>query len=587
MWPQLQSMLSWWQWTILAAIPPAIAALYFLKLKRRPVEVSSTLLWRKMVDDFRVNSLWQRLRRSPLLWLQLLAVGLIALALLRPGWRGAGLSGGRLVLLIDNSASMQATDVRPSRLDEAKRRAAELIDQLGDQAAMIISFSDVARVEQPFTSDRALLRRRLAAIGPSQRRTSLTEALQLAAGLANSARPAVDRDEQGAPDRPTRLLVLSDGQFDAAAGVPLGDLDPVFVPIGAPSARNLAITAFSVERQPQQPDRLQAFAQVANFSGDDALVEAGLFRAQESQAVAADRLAIPAGKTRSLTFDLGAVSAGALRLKLNAADDLAADNDAWAAINPPQRARVLLVTPGNEPLASALSTGPARLWAALEIAAPERLRDAEHERRAQAGRYDWVIYDRCRGRQMPAANTLFLGTLPPDGRWKAAARRDVPQIVDTAAAHPLMRSVDMSGVVIAAATAVTPPQGGRVLIDSDAGPLLAIGPRDGWEDLVLGFPLQSAGASDAAQRLAYETNWHLRPSFPIFFLNALEYLSQSDRTRTAVSLPVGQPILWRADRTQGAVAVEAAGGAGAPGSPPPPGAFLYTAPETPRGFIFG
>ena len=34
------------------------------------------------------------------------------------------LSGNRFILLVDNSASMQATDVAPSRLEEAKRQAA-------------------------------------------------------------------------------------------------------------------------------------------------------------------------------------------------------------------------------------------------------------------------------------------------------------------------------------------------------------------------------------------------------------------------------------------------------------------------------
>ena len=32
----LVNMLAWWQWVLLAAVPPAIVLLYFLKLKRRP-----------------------------------------------------------------------------------------------------------------------------------------------------------------------------------------------------------------------------------------------------------------------------------------------------------------------------------------------------------------------------------------------------------------------------------------------------------------------------------------------------------------------------------------------------------------------
>ena len=45
------------------------------------------------------------------------------------------------------------------------------------------------------------------------------------------------------------------------------------------------------------------------------------------------------------------------------------------------------------------------------------------------------------------------------------------------------------------ATPLVVPGGGTVLIDSDAGPLLAIAPREGFEDLVLGMVLieQRAG----------------------------------------------------------------------------------------------
>src|SRR3954466_14123203 len=96
-------------WATLAGIPVGIIALYFLKLRRRPVQVPSTLLWRRSVEDLHVNSLFQRLRRSLLLFLQLLAVLLVILALLGPRMKGMVSQGGRVILAIDNSASMSAT----------------------------------------------------------------------------------------------------------------------------------------------------------------------------------------------------------------------------------------------------------------------------------------------------------------------------------------------------------------------------------------------------------------------------------------------------------------------------------------------
>ena len=158
-------MLSWWQWAILAAVPPAIVLLYFLKLKRRPVEVPSTYLWHKSTEDLHVNSIWQRLRRNLLLFLQLLIIALAVAALLRPSWQGTKLIGNRFIFLVDNSASMTATDVNRrgrSRLDEAKQQVGGLIDQMrsGD-VAMVISFCDSARVEQGFTDNRQQLHQAL------------------------------------------------------------------------------------------------------------------------------------------------------------------------------------------------------------------------------------------------------------------------------------------------------------------------------------------------------------------------------------------------------------------------------------------
>ena len=89
----------------LLAVP--IIAMYLLRLRGSERRVSSTFLWRRIVRDIEANTLWQRLRRNLLLFLQLLALAALVLALARPYFRGVSGILGDLVLVLDASASIQ------------------------------------------------------------------------------------------------------------------------------------------------------------------------------------------------------------------------------------------------------------------------------------------------------------------------------------------------------------------------------------------------------------------------------------------------------------------------------------------------
>src|SRR5213078_76902 len=113
---------------IVLFVIPAVILLYFLKLKRKPLAVPSTFLWRKSIEDLHVNSLFQWLRQNVLLLLQILAVVALIYGVMACHLHGRGGTGKHYILLIDNSASMSATDVAPSRLDYAKQEALKEID---------------------------------------------------------------------------------------------------------------------------------------------------------------------------------------------------------------------------------------------------------------------------------------------------------------------------------------------------------------------------------------------------------------------------------------------------------------------------
>jgi len=520
-------------WIVLGMIPPAIFALYFLKLKRQPLEVPSTYLWHRVVEDLHVNSLWQRLRKNLLLLLQLLMVALAMLALLRPGWQGQTLEGQQFIFLLDKSASMSATDTQhgATRLDVAKQHVTALINQLeSDRSAMIIAFAEQPDVVQEFTNNKRLLREALDRIQPSAGRTDLRGALELADGFANPDRVMNEQGDQSfevTEQQEVELYILSDGRFPRLEDFSLGNLRPWFLPIGSFTAQNLAITAFNVRRNEERPERQQAFVQVANFSEQEQTVVVELTLGR--RLLDATRLTILPKGIASATFHLAGEFEGALRARLDIPadynDHLALDNEAYAVLSRSSEGRVLLVTPGNTALEAALATERVNRFAKIEKLAPDELQAEEFLEQAQTDGYDLIIFDQCIPESMPRANTFFVGRLPPLTEWQQQATGDsffAPQIIDWVRGHPLLNLLELGNVQIADSLPAHPPLGGRVLIDSTQGPLLAIAPRDRYEDAVLGFEIVGTEADGSR---TFNTDWPRKHSFPGFWLNVIEYFA--------------------------------------------------------------
>src|SRR5919108_335228 len=123
---------------LLTSLAIPIILLYMLKLRRKQVQVSSTWLWVQLLRDQQANAPWQKLRRNLLLILQLLILAALVLALARPALQVPAVAAGSVIVLLDASASMNATDVRPSRFEEARSSVQELINGLSGTSAMTL-----------------------------------------------------------------------------------------------------------------------------------------------------------------------------------------------------------------------------------------------------------------------------------------------------------------------------------------------------------------------------------------------------------------------------------------------------------------
>jgi hypothetical protein len=301
--------LTWWLTLILLLVPVAIVLLYFLKLKRKPLSVPSTFLWRKSIEDLHVNALFQWLRQNLLLLLQLLAILVLIYAVMDFRVHGYSKEGKHYILMIDDSASMGAADVSPSRLHWAKQEALKEIDAATDRDyGMVIVFNSSAEILQSYTNNRGQLRSAVEKIEQTQRTTRIEEALSLADSLANPNRSADDASVRPAIMEPgkertyvaaegikdTEVHIFSDGRFPDMPEFSLGNLIIHFhtagkiereevtpallkiagqsstgkVTVGPVMVNNVALAAFNAARDEDDPSKLQVFARVLNFRKD-------------------------------------------------------------------------------------------------------------------------------------------------------------------------------------------------------------------------------------------------------------------------------------------------------------------------------
>ena len=539
-WPiQLKTSLSWPIWAALAAVPLCIVLLYFLKLKRQSVVVPSTLLWRRSMEDLRVNSLFQRLRRNILLIMQLLTVAMILLALTGPSWVGSSTSGRRLIIAIDQSASMSATDVAPNRLSVAKSKATALINSMtASDLAMIIAFSDTAEVVSSYTSNKNLLKQKIQAIEPTERRTNLREALQVADGLANPSR----QTEGGiaTAESTPKLVILTDGAFADIQGFSLGNLEPELIVIGqgppefkpgqneektSYPTNNLAVLTMQARRNEESPNTIEVFGRLKNYDSADNTTELKLFRLPvdatkaEQTLIDALKITVPGESEKGFQFTIADTGAQALMIDCQSNDLLKTDNIAYAVVPPDRKPSIRLVSSGNRYLSQYFRSPGVKESIEYSEITPEDLKKPEIQREFSLGKDALTIFDRCAPEIAPQNHSLYFGAFPPGKKFAELKAFQNPTILDWDTASPLMQYLrDLTVIRIREVRIPEPlPAGARPLIESDKGPVAVTSPRDGFMDVIIGFHL--------SDEKSFNTDWFLKYSFPLFLSNTIQHLA--------------------------------------------------------------
>ena len=234
-----------WPAALLAIlVVPAALGLYLLA-RRRPSRYALSFpnldVLATVVDR---SGAWRRWLPPALF---LLALAALAVGLARPHVNETvDREQATIVLAIDQSGSMLADDVQPSRLEAAQTAVTQFLDRLPPKFRVgMVAFAGDAQVVAPVTRDRQTLREALSYLSP-QRGTAIGDAVARAAQLGRDAvGPQAERhlasvgSAAPAPENtePVAVLLLSDG-FQTA-GVMTTDQ-------GAARAKQLGVPVYSI-----------------------------------------------------------------------------------------------------------------------------------------------------------------------------------------------------------------------------------------------------------------------------------------------------------------------------------------------------
>lgn len=526
-----------------AVLIPLLVLLYFLKLRRREVEVSTTLLWKKSIQDLQANAPFQKLRRNILLLLQLLVLFAGLLAIAQPEIAAAMSEKTRHIIVIDRSASMSAVDAGAdgalSRLDVAKREALEFVNALREPGvlgigerdeAMVIAFDASAEVLQPWTSDKTRLRSAIESIQPTDAPTLMDEAVRLSGAYAQ---PALVEDVGLVSQATAPIHLWSDGRVQDAGAILLPSVTPLtYHGVGDADSINVGVTALRAERSFDDPGKVSVFVGLSGTARVEQRVEVelaidGLVAAiREAPMSAATDEGPGAG---GVVFNLDRAEGGLVRVRLTGEDVLAADDVAHLALAPAKRLAVAIVSEGDLFVETALE--------GMTLSRLVRYSPAQFEQAAALG--DLAAFDVivlvgwAPAGELPPGRYLIFGAAPPIAGIESTGERIGPFIaIDWSREHPMFRFSSLDNLIIARDIALEFSEDLRVLARSDAGPIVVEATDRGVRAIVASFE-------------PAESNWPFDPGFVIALASAVRTLGESEGAVTMESVTPGDAVSTR------------------------------------------
>lgn len=488
----------------LLIIPPVVL-LYFMKFRRRETPVTTLFLWKKVMQDARVNSFFQKLRINILLILQLLFILFVISAIVRPYFKSLGSLSSETIFIIDASAGMKTLEGRKTRFAIAKEKIHNLIDESkSDSAFMIIAAFQAPEILTGLSSDRDKIISLLRKLEPSETASDLRSAVMLALSIQRS--------------HPNSEIILVGDKLPQDEDLHLQEISSFsFIPIGE-SNYNTGITSFNIS-PPKNEYRGEVFVNIENFS--DSQYDDILEIYYNDNLSEARKIQIPPQKSKGHVFELPAQFSGTVTAKLPAQDDFSLDNTAYGRVNEQKKQKVLLVSPENLFLERLLSIIPGLLV--------ERIPSLDNLD-LDLSPYQIVVWNRSVVDPPLPGSHIFINCVFKGKGIQQQGLIQMPYITGWKREHPLFKHIDMSPVSIAQSAAVTPPVNSLSLMESSEGDLIFYWEEKDFKGIFVLFDLM-------------DSDWLLHPSFPMFMANAIGYLGEKTLEPLSENYKTGETLV--------------------------------------------
>ena len=477
-----------------------VLLMYMLRLRRRPVQVSSTLLWKKSVKDLEGNIPWQRLSPSVLLLLHLLIVALLALAIARPVTDTDLADGQRVAIVIDTTASMGATVNSQSMLQRAKLEASGRVRSLFDSGrsprVTLIEAGNEPRVVVRDATERGLVLRAIDSLMQSDQPGSPGDAIE----LLDQISPVINETEERSTPK-TLVWMFSDAGSLMTSTLPMRSGYGEVIDLAPELAQsNVGITAISAQRDRIDTGLCRVFLRLVRSEGGP---KAAIVHAYEGeQRIASAPISFADGEDAAThTFELRLERAAMIRVEIDADDSLPSDQQAWASIPSPDPLRVTVVAPDAQADPLLLDYLEVISRSAPLVVAPGQ----------SQGDPDLIVYDRVAADQFPAVPSLGFNA-PTAGNGSPIESNNIHKVLSWDRNDPMLRGVGLGSIsYIRSLRYDEQTPGMRIIAQDQQGPLLVEFIAHGVRHIRAAFAL-------------HDSDWAVQVGFTIFIAQLYEQL---------------------------------------------------------------